>query len=120
MAAQRLRLIVNKTYNHGSQTIQKAKFGDFCHACHLQGLPDLWLDRGSGDHPEDDHGLPLSELQGGMACGAGCRAVSGLEAADQSFVFAFGCVDTSRAARDNSRGAVRSGPPFQRDPAADP
>jgi hypothetical protein len=33
-----------------------------------------------------------------MACGAGCRAVSGLEAADQSFVFAFGCVDTSRAA----------------------
>lgn len=33
-----------------------------------------------------------------MACGAGCRAVSGLEAADQSFVFAFGCVDTSRVA----------------------
>jgi hypothetical protein len=42
-----------------------------CHACHLQGLPDLWLDRGQGHCPEVDRGLPLPELQGRVARDAG-------------------------------------------------
>jgi hypothetical protein len=48
------------------------------HADHLRPVSDLRLCRGEIDSEEDDHRLPLSRLQSGLACAARRRADSGL------------------------------------------